>query len=71
MPIFDFKCITCNQVTEYIILSDYNSDDGHRCTQCKSRLIQVVSAPAAIINHGDISYTNKRRNTEYGKLQSS
>lgn len=72
MPIFDFKCTTCNRITEHVILYSPIEDNLEvaRCESCRTKLIQMISAPSSIINKDDVSYTNRRGKTDYGKLQS-
>lgn len=46
MPIYDFKCLDCGKVTEFISLV---TDDSYNCPECGSnKLDRLISSPALL-----------------------
>jgi len=43
MPLFDFKCPSCNRVVELLV----RSPDGVVCTECGGEMVKLVSTPAS------------------------
>lgn len=47
MPIYEYKCLECDAVFEFLTLSG-NSDEKVSCTKCKSEKVKKLISAGAI-----------------------
>ena len=46
MPNYEYKCVKCNLLIERFVSMDEH--DKQRCTKCKAKLTQTITAPSLI-----------------------
>ena len=72
MPIYEFKCGSCGDEREILMLKESDWKGSHKlgCKKCKGMYERIMSVPAQPVIHGynaDNGYSNKKGKKKDGK----